>query len=200
MPLNNVSATLQRVSPVWWLALIGPLLLIDFPATPFANNGCDPWYVFGLYHDLPQYVQKLSWARQPARFATNLPGYFLTHIFYGIAADYALFLVIYTLAVIFLFKAASLLLSRRESILVALFFALSPYIVANYSWTLSAPAVTYEAIALFCAARAIVAVASRKRLMWIFISGLAWGGSKFTFGVVDFRYVHIFLLCAMRIV
>ena len=177
MAFNNISATLRRVTPAWWLALIGPLLLIDFPATPFANNGCDPWYVFGLYHDLPLYVEKLSWARQPARLATNLPGFLFTHIFYGIAADYALFLLIYTLAVIFLFKAASLLLSRREALLVALFFALSPYIVANYSWTFSGPAVTYEIIALYCAMRAVKAFGSRKRLLWIFISGLGWGAA-----------------------
>ena len=178
MPLKIVPAMLRRVTPAWWLALIGPLLLINFPALPFANHGCDSGYVFGLFHNLPEYVQKVGWARQTGRFATNLPGFLVTHIFDGIAADYAWFLLIYTLAVIFFFKAASSLLSPRGALLASLFFALSPFVVGNYSWVLStAPALTYEAIALFCAMRAVEAAAQSKRLSWMFISGFGWGAA-----------------------
>src|SRR5262249_20767099 len=129
-----------------------------------------------------------------------LPGYVLTQLFSGIFADYAIFLTIYTLSTVFLFKAAELLCSRCEALFVTIFFSLSPFVVANYGWTLFAPTIMYEIITLFCVARAIVTSDFRKRIGWVFLSGLAWGAAINSHLAMLIFCVFIYFLFALCVV
>jgi hypothetical protein len=157
---------------------IGPVLLLIFPALPFANDrSCDAWYVYGLYFDAPEEVYWRHAARQIGRLTETLPGYFLTHTLPGIASDYAAFLLFFSLAVGFLYKAAALLFSRERAAFATAFFALSPVVIGNYAVTFSGPGITYEILALYCAVRAIVSATSRQLFAWMFLSGIAWGAA-----------------------
>ena len=158
------------------MLLFGPALLLIFPALPFANDGhCDPWYVYGLYFNLPEQVRWEPAARQVGRLTGVLPGYLLTHVLPAVASDYAIFLLFFSLAVFFLYKTAALLFSRQRAAFVAIFFATSPIVVGNYAVTFNGPAVTYEVLALYCATRAISSAGARQSFGWMFLSGIAWG-------------------------
>jgi hypothetical protein len=158
--------------------LIGPALLVIFRVLPFANNGsCDPWYLYGLYFNLPEQVRWYPNTRQVGRLAAALPGYISTHAFPSIASDYVLFLLFFTLAVFFLYKTAALLFSSERAALVAIFFGCSPVVVGNYAVTFMGPALTYEIIALYCAIRAMLSAGSRPLFGWMVLSGMALGAS-----------------------
>lgn len=182
------------------LYLIGPILLLIFPTLPFANDGnCDPWYVYGLYFNLPEYLKWDPNGRQTGRLTETLPGYFLTHILPGIASDYALFLLFFTSAVFFLYKAAALLLTRERAALVAIFFALSPVVIGNYAVTFSGPGVTYEILALYCAVHALRSAGVRQLSGWMFLSGIAWGAGLHAHLAVLAFSGFIYLLFALSI-
>lgn len=167
---------LKKVAYGALVFMIGPVLLLIFPALPFANDGtCDPWYVYGLYFNLPDFVQWIPNGRQTARLTETLPGYFLTDILPGIASDYVNFLLFFTVAVLFLYKAAALLFSQERAAFAAIFFALSPLVIGNYAVTFSGPGITYEILALYCAVRAIRAAKLRQLSGWMFLSGIALG-------------------------
>lgn len=173
-------------SYVWWLLLIGPALCVLFPALPFLNDGhCDPWYEFGIFQNLPLILHWYPHARQPGRITEVLPGYILTHLFAGIYADYAQFLLYYTISVVCVYKTAKLIFNDQRAVLAGLFFALSPIVVGNYGVTYSAPVVTYETLAFFCAARA--AFESKRNAAWMFLSGIAWGA-----GIIAHLYALVF--------
>jgi hypothetical protein len=181
------------------IVLFGPALLFFFPALPFANDGhCDPWYVYGLYFNLPEQVYWTPDLRQIGRLTETLPGYFLTYIFSGVAPNIALFLLFFTTAIIFLYKTAALLFSRERAVLAATFFALSPMVIGNYAVTYSGPGITYETLALYCATRA---VSSRLRQLfgWMFLSGIAWGAGLHAHLAVLVFGSFIYLLFAVAV-
>jgi hypothetical protein len=158
--------------------LIGPVLLIVFPGLPFANDSlCDEWYVFGLFHHLPEAARWWSDYRQPGRFAQILPGFLLTRVLPGTYSDYAQFLLFFELSTIFIFKALEALFSTRRAALAAIFFSTSPLVVALYGVTVDAPIITYETLSLFAVARALTARSSRSCLGWMLLSGLGWGAA-----------------------
>jgi hypothetical protein len=192
------ASDLKRVAYDLLLVLIGPVLLLVFPALPFANNGhCDPWYVYGLYFNLPELVKWHSNSRQIGRLTETLPGYSLTNILPEWAFDYVLFLVFFTLAVVFLYKTAALLLSRDRAALTAILFATSPIVIGNYAVTYSGPAITYEVLALYFAVRAIVSVELSRLFCWMLLSGVALGAALHAYlGVLAFSsfiYLHFAL-------
>ena len=156
--------------------LFGPVLLLIFPSLPFANDGnCDPWYVYGLYFNLPEQLRWAPRTRQVARLTGVLPGYLLTHVLPAVESDYAISLLFFTMAVFFLYKTAALLFSRQRAAVIAIFFATSPIVIGNYAVTFSGPAITYEVLALYCAVRATRSAGLRQIFGWMFLSGVAWG-------------------------
>ena len=158
------------------LLLFGPVLLLIFPSLPFANDGhCDPWYVYGLYFNLPEQLRWAPAARQVARLPGVLPGYLLTHVLPAVESDFAIFLLFFSLAAFFLYKTAALLFSQQRAVLTAIFFATSPIVIGNYAVTFSGPAITYEVLALYCAVRATRSAGLRQLFGWMFLSGVAWG-------------------------
>jgi len=172
------ASTLSKLGNTALLASFGPVLLLIFPSIPFVNFGfCDPWYIYGLYFNLPQLISWSPGSRQVARLTATLPGYYLKYIFPGVSLDYALFLIFYTAAVLFLYKSAALLLSRRRAALAAVFFALSPFVIGNFSATYTATGVTYEIVALYCCVRSLFAPDRRRLFAWMFVSGISWGAS-----------------------
>ena len=157
------------------LLLFGPVLLLIFPSLPFANDGhCDPWYVYGLYFNLPEQLRWAPAARQVARLPGVLPGYLLTHVLPAVESDFAIFLLFFSLAAFFLYKTAALLFSQQRAVLTAIFFATSPIVIGNYAVTFSGPAITYEVLALYCAVRATRSAGLRQLFGWMFLSGVAW--------------------------
>jgi hypothetical protein len=181
--------------------LIGPALVFIFPRLPFANNGnCDPWYVHGLYFNLPEFLRWYPNLRQTGRLTATLPGYFLTYTLPGISSDYVLFFLFFTLAALFLYKTAALLLSRERAAFAAIFFALSPIVIGNYAVTYTAFSVTYEILAFYCATRAIFAGGWRRLFGWMFLSGIAWGAAlQAHLGVLAFSgFIYLFFgLCVL---
>jgi hypothetical protein len=158
--------------------LLGPAVLSIFPALPFANNGsCDPWYVYGLYFNLPEFLRWTPNMRQTGRLTATLPGYFLTHTLPGILSDYALFLLFFGVAVFFLYKTAGLFFSKERAALAAIFFGLSPLVIGNYAVTYTVHSLTYAILALYCTSCAIVSSSRRQLIGWMFLSGVAWGSS-----------------------
>jgi hypothetical protein len=158
------------------VVLIGPILLLIFPALPFANNGhCDPWYVYGLFFNLPEQVHWRPAARQVGRLTETLPGYVLTHALPAVVSDYALFLLFFTTATLFLYRSAALLLSPARAAFAMIFFAFSPIVIGNYAATFSGPSITYEILTLYCVTRAICCAGTRQLLGWMFLSGIALG-------------------------
>ena len=154
---------------------IGPILLALFPLLPFANAGCDFWYVYGLYFNLPEQLHWSGHKRQPGRLAEVLPGYFLTNALPGIWSDYVSFLLFFTLATFFMYRTAALLMTRERAALAAIFFALSPMVIGNYAVSFSGPVITYEVLALYCAVRATRSATTKSLAGWMLLSGLAWG-------------------------
>jgi hypothetical protein len=160
------------------LILLGPLLLFVFPTLPFQNNGnCDPWYVYGLLFNLPEYLHWEPGARQMGRLAGILPGYLLNQVFTTTYFDYAQFLLFYTVSVVFIYKTAVIVAGKRQGTWAALFFALSPIVIGNYAVTFAGPAITYEVLSLYCVARALCSPGSYWRLSWMGLSGIALGAA-----------------------
>jgi hypothetical protein len=157
---------------------VGPALLLVFPELPFTNSlNCDPWYVYGTYFNLPEYLRWYPDSRQVGRLSATLPGYFLKQTLPGIASDYGLFVLFFTLAAFFLYKTAALLFSPERAAFATLFFALSPIVIGNYSVTFSGPVITYEILALYCAVRAVSSAKPGHVFSWMLLSGIAWGAS-----------------------
>jgi hypothetical protein len=185
------------------VVFIGPALLFVFPALPFANLGnCDPWYVYGLYFNLPEFLRWTPHMRQTGRLTATLPGYFLTYFVPGISTDYVLFLLFFGLAVLFLYKTAALFLSRERAALVAIFFGLSPLVVGNYAVTYTVHSLTYEILALYCASRAVVSSRLRHLIGWMLLSGVACGSSLHAhlavLPFIGFVYVFFALCIALE--
>lgn len=167
---------LRRASSGLLIASFGPILVLIFPALPFANNGhCDPWYVYGLFFNLPDQVHWRPTARQVGRLTETLPGYVVTHALPAVVSDYVLFLLFFTTATFFLYKAAALLLSPTRAAFATIFFAFSPIVIGNYAVTFSGPGLTYEILALYCGTRAIRCASNRGVFGWMFLSGIALG-------------------------
>jgi hypothetical protein len=200
-PIWEAKFNLSRIAYDVLIISIGPTLLVLFPALPFANNGnCDPWYVYGLYFNLPDQVHWSPHARQVGRLTETLPGYVLTHTLPGIVSDYALFLLFFMPAVFLLYKTAALLFSSERAVLSAVFFALSPIVIGNYAVTFNGPSVTYEIIALYCAVRAMISAGPNQIFGWMFLSGVALGAGLLAhLGVLIFS-VFIYWLFALSII
>ncbi len=158
--------------------LIGPVLLLLFPALPFANDMlCDEWYVFGLFHNLPEAVRWWAGHRQPGRFAEILPGFVFTQLLPGTYSDYALFLLFFGLSQVLIFKSVEILFCKSRAALATIFFSCSPVVVALYAVTYDGPVVTYIALSLFGVSRAVAARSARPCLAWMLLSGFGWGAA-----------------------
>ena len=175
---TTCAAVLMKCGYGTLLISIGPVLLLMFPALPFVNaSSCDPLFVYGLYFNLPEFLQWRPGSRQVGRLTETLPGYLLGHFVPGIAFDYILFLLFFLPAVFFLYKSAALLFSRERAACAAIFFALSPILIGNYAVTFSGTGVTYEIMALYCAVRAMLGAGRRQIFGWMLLSGIAWGAA-----------------------
>jgi hypothetical protein len=158
--------------------LIGPVLLLLFPALPFANDKlCDEWYVFGLFHNLPEAVRWWPGQRQTGRFAEILPGFVFTRLLPGTYSDYAQFLLFFGLSQVLIFKSAETLFCKSRAALATIFFSCSPLVVALYAVTCDGPVVTYISLSLFGVSRAVAARSARSCLAWMLLSGLGWGAA-----------------------
>jgi len=143
---------------------------------PFANDGnCDPWYIFGQSYWLTKPGHWFPYLRQIARLPATAPAYILTSLFHSIFADYVYFYASYTLALLFFYLSAAILLSRWLALGALIAFAFHPLIVGNYSTTLNAWALTYDLLSLYFALRASGATRLRSVTAFTFLSGAALG-------------------------
>ena len=173
----------QQLSAVLVLLVIGPLLVAVHPSIPFMNGEfCDAWYVFGLFYHLPDALQwplrdGSTMPYQVARLSNLVPGYVLTRVFSGIAADYAMFFLYYSASVFFFYRSVRILISDNVAFFAAIFFAVHPLIIANYSVTFASAAILYSMISLFFVARAIDAKNRIAGMGLLFASGIAMGAA-----------------------
>ena len=182
---------------------VGPVLIAIHPAIPFLNDGnCDPWFLFGTFYHFPDATH---WqgnhgpGRQIARLTQVIPGYFLTKAFDGIGADYAMFFMYYSAAVLFFHRAVRILIDDKVALFAAILFAVHPLIVANYSVTFASPAITYSIASLYFVARALVAENGRGKLAWLFVSGIAMGAALHAYlGIVAFGIAN-YLIYMFRV-
>jgi hypothetical protein len=167
------------------LLAIGPVLVALHPSIPFLNDGiCDAWYVFGLFYHLPDALQwplkdGVTMPYQAARLSNLLPGYLLTRAFNGIAADYAMFFIYYSASVFFFYRSVRILIDERVALFAAMFFAVHPLIIANYSVTFASAAILYSIISLFFVARAVDAKNRIGKIGFLFGSGIAMGAALY---------------------
>ena len=178
-----MSAAFKRELYVTVLLLaIGPALIAIHPEIPFVNDGsCDPWYVFGLFYYFPDATH---WSlegggipRQVARLPYVIPGYLLTKAFKGITTDYLLFFMFYSSSVFLLYRTVRALINAKVAVFAAIFFAVHPLIVANYSVTFASPAIFYCILSLYLVVRAMEADKRIVKLGALFGSGLAMGAA-----------------------
>lgn len=173
----------QQVYITLTLLAIGPALIAVHPSIPFANGrSCDPWYVFGLFYHLPDAIHwtAINWAwesRQIARLTNVIPGYLLTKLFAGIAADYLLFFLLYSSSIIVFYRAVRTLVGDKVAVFAATFFALHPLIIGYYSTTFAAPAMFYCVLSFFMVAHAMQADRPLQRNLFLFGSGVAIGAA-----------------------
>jgi hypothetical protein len=180
--------------------LIGPLLLILFPQGSFLNdNHCDAWYVFGLFHNLPEMVKWWPNDRQTGRFAEILPGFLLTRLLPGVYSDYAHFLCFFTLSAYLIFKTVEAFFSRPRAALATIFFCFSPFIIGTYGVTYDSPVITYEIVSLFGVARALTTLNPRYRLGWMLLSGLGWGAAMNAHLASSLFGAYSYLFFALRV-
>ena len=165
------------------LLSIGPALIALHPSIPFLNDGiCDAWYVFGLFYHLPDALQwplkdAVTIPYQTARLSNLVPGYLLTRAFNGIAADYAMFLIYYSTSVFFFYRSIRILMGDKVALFAAIFFAVHPLIIANFSVTFASGAVLYSIISFYFVARAMDAEDPIRKTSLIFVSGIAIGAA-----------------------
>ena len=173
----------QRLGVILLLLAIGPALIAIHPSIPFLNDGmCDAWYVFGLFYHLPDALEwplrdGVTIPYQTARLSNLIPGYLLTRTFNGIAADYAMFFIYYSASVFFFYWSVRILIGEAVALFAALFFALHPLIIANYSVTYASAAILYSIISLYFVARAIDAKNRIGKAGFLFGSGIAMGAA-----------------------
>ena len=173
----------QQLCVTLLLLAIGPVLVALHPSIPFLNDGfCDAWYVFGLFYHLPDALQwplkdGVTMPYQAARLSNLVPGYLLTRAFNGIAADYAMFFIYYSASVFFFYRSVQLLSDERVALFAAMFFAVHPLIIANYSVTFGSAAILYSIISLFFVARAVDAKNRIGKIGFLFGSGIAMGAA-----------------------
>ena len=196
----------QQLCAAVLLLLIGPLLVAVHPSIPFMNDEfCDAWYVFGLFYHLPDALRWLLREGGPApyqvaRLSNLIPGYVLTRLFSGIAADYAMFFLYYSASVFFFYRSIRTLIGEKVALFAAIFFAVHPLIIANYSVTYASAGILYSILSLFFVARAIDAKSSVGEMGLLFASGTAMGAALHVhMGVVVYGVANYltYLFCVL---
>lgn len=199
----------QRLYVIVVLLAIGPALIAIHPSIPFLNDSnCDPWYVFGLFYNLPDAVHWL-WrevdqtallgpSHQAARLTNVIPGYLVTKVLGGISADYVIFFTYYCSSVLLFYSIVRILMNDRVALFSTAVFAVYPLIIANYSVTYASPAIFYSIISLYLVARAIQAERRVAKLVLLFGSGAAMGAALHVhlgivvFGVANYLIYFFF--------
>ncbi|MGH9694117.1 MAG: hypothetical protein ACRD5Z_08255, partial [Bryobacteraceae bacterium] len=118
---------------------IGPVLIAIHPSIPFVNDGeCDPWFLFGTFYHFPDAahwiwydmgmrrldsVLQFGPGRQISRLSQVIPGHLITQEFNGIAADYVMFFLYYSVSVLFFYRAVRLLIGDKVALFAVIVFA-----------------------------------------------------------------------------
>jgi hypothetical protein len=197
--MNKLSSSrAQGVCIAVVLLATGPILIAIHPSIPFLNDGnCDPWFLFGTFYHFPEATHWV-WAdpgsaiipnpgRQIARLTQVIPGYVITKSFDGITADYVMFFLYYSTAVLFFHRSVRLLINDKVALFAVIIFAVHPLIIANYSVTFASPAITYSIVSLYLIARSLVPGSRIRKLGLLCGSGVAMGAALHAYlGIIAF--------------
>src|SRR5579872_3365768 len=185
------------------------LMLIFFwfvlPGVPFGDSTCDSWIDLGTFYTLPDAVHWHDTSRQLSRLAALLPGYVTTRVFNGVTADYALFVLMYGMAVACVYGTVRRLLRPDIALLSAMFVALQPIIIGNFSSTYTAPSLAYALLSLYFVARAVTVGRDPLAGWMLFWSGAAFGAAinahlaVAAFALANYFLFALFVLRDMKI-